>query len=308
MSFECQTLIYEQKESRSELPSIGPPTLKIVSPSNAFGEESHDSFLEGDAEGNESSVQRTQVSQISNMLANIRLELQSIHLKDGIKHSQVDSMNKVANSIQQIRYLLLCGRVSDDLVRKLIELRFDSSTCTLLTLLVFSGQSSYNSLSSATQIEDSLSPLTPTSFDKYFAVQAEKGHWISKLTEQIEKMRKWLFEIKNYVLEIVDKNEPSQLMAETQIVFSLFEGISIAISEAETAISDGKATESRLLDEHGKLFLKLEKERARSAQATNELAIMASALGKLTRPLGSVVVPRAGQSEKHPGKDGRPPS
>jgi hypothetical protein len=57
------------------------------------------------------------------------------------------------------------------------------------------------------------------------------------------------------------------------------------VSEAENAVAKYQIRESRLLEEHNKLFAKLENERAKSVQTKNDLNALTSALGEITRQL-----------------------
>ncbi len=57
------------------------------------------------------------------------------------------------------------------------------------------------------------------------------------------------------------------------------------MSEAENAVAKYQIRESRLLEEHNKLFAKLENERAKSVQTKNDLNALTSALGEITRQL-----------------------
>ena len=284
MSFDNQAHPSAQRENNHTRSLVGLPALKITTPNSHFSQESRHSFFSDVPDETFSLIQRTEISEISELLDKIRLELQTINFKSNSKVAKGDSMNRIAKLIQELRYRLLAGIIHGDLVRKLIELRFDSSIYVLLSLLLFHATGDYSSLSSVTQIEDSPRAMTPNSFDRYFGERIEASNESSKLTDELEKMKKISYELKTSLSEIKDKAELPQSNIEPSRLLFLFDAVSNEMNELEAELTNYKRRESQLLEEHNKLFLKLEKERRMSAQTKSELSTMSSALGRVIRP------------------------
>ncbi len=201
------------------------PALKIASPISPFSEETLNSLFTKHATALLSPMEKAQVSEVSEVLECIRVELNALNLASSFKFASGQSINKIARCIQELRHQAALDGVQKEVIRKFIDLRFDPAISVLLSILTFNTTGDLCASFDDIQVEQSPRTMTPSSFGKYFGEKIETISEFSVLSNEFEKMRQVSFEIKNCVGQIFAMNELSNARSQFERLLSLLSSI-----------------------------------------------------------------------------------